>query len=329
MKISPALRTSLVAAPLTLTVVAFWSLAQSAASQDLPPVAAAVITQTRAPLPLAGDGPGASPSNRAASLSDNRPNAREPASAAAQTLSYYTILGNALSVRTSTTTFTSSMNGCVFLAGGTDRRLTAPLLIPNGSVIKYLRIYYQDTSVGTNVTASITRFLPGSFGEDLTRVDSAGNSGYGTASSPEITHTVDLENWAYTVVVDPNAVSNTVQICGIRVAYYAPSPFTDAPLTVGGTVVKAVHFVELRQAIDTLRARFGLGVFAWTDATIVTEVTPAKAVHLTELRAALNEVYAAASLPEPIYTHPIVTGGATVITAVDVEELRAAIRAVW
>jgi hypothetical protein len=105
--------------------------------------------------------------------------------------------------------------------------------------------------------------------------------------------------------------------------------FTDDPLPTGTTIVKAVHFTEGRQAIDTLRTRFSLGAFAWTDATLVAGITLVKAVHLTELRAALNDVYTAAGRTPPTYTHPTLTGGATVITAVDIAELRAAILAVW
>ncbi len=40
--------------------------------------------------------------------------------------------------------------------------------------------------------------------------------------------------------------------------------FTDDPLQPGVTPVKAVHFSELRQHIDALRARVGLGPVAWT-----------------------------------------------------------------
>jgi hypothetical protein len=105
--------------------------------------------------------------------------------------------------------------------------------------------------------------------------------------------------------------------------------FTDDPLTPGSTPVKAIHVTELRQAIDTLRTRFGLAPFAWTDETIVAGSTVVKATHMTELRSALQAVYAAAGRAAPTYTQPTVAPATTVISAVDVAELRAAIRAVW
>ena len=101
----------------------------------------------------------------------------------------------------------------------------APLLIPNGSVIKYLRLYYNDTSAATDLTAWLTRYQPGVTSEDLTVVNSAGSGGYGTTLSSEITHTVDIDSWAYTIIVAPNANASSNSICGIRVAYYAPSIF--------------------------------------------------------------------------------------------------------
>ncbi|HZY42764.1 MAG TPA: hypothetical protein VFF59_12285, partial [Anaerolineae bacterium] len=176
-------------------------------------------------LPLTGDGQAVSPSNRPASLPDNGPDARNTANAPTVSFSYYRIVGTAFNARTSTTTFAYNFNGCIFESGGTDNRFMAPLLIPDGSVIKFLRIYYNDTSAATDLTAWITRYQPGFTSEDLTSVASITNTGYGTNLSPEITQTVDLTNWAYTIIVAPNANANTNSICGIRVAYYAPSIF--------------------------------------------------------------------------------------------------------
>jgi hypothetical protein len=139
--------------------------------------------------------------------------------------SYYRLVGTAFNPRTSTTTFAYNFNGCIYESGETDNRFMVPVLIPDGSVIKFLRVYYDDTSAGSNLTFWLTRYQPGVTSEDLTSVSSAGRGGYGTTLSPEITHTVDLNSWAYTIIVAPNANAATNSICGIRVAYYAPSIF--------------------------------------------------------------------------------------------------------
>jgi len=105
--------------------------------------------------------------------------------------------------------------------------------------------------------------------------------------------------------------------------------WTDGSLVAGTTSVKAVHITELRTAIAALRVRYGLGAASWTDASLVAGVTPVKVVHVTELRTALQEVYVAAGRAVPTYTHATLTAGTTVVTAVDITELRAAIVAIW
>ncbi|GAB4481055.1 MAG: hypothetical protein OHK0031_02660 [Anaerolineales bacterium] len=144
-------------------------------------------------------------------------------SGVATTASYYQLLGTAFNPRTSSTTFAYNFNGCVYETAGSDNRFMAPLLIPNGSIIKYLRLYYNDTSAGTDITAWLTRYMPGSTSEDLTSVTSSGSAGYGSSLSPELTHVVDTVNWAYTVIIAPNGNSSANTFCGIRVLYYAPT----------------------------------------------------------------------------------------------------------
>jgi Tfp pilus assembly protein PilW len=105
--------------------------------------------------------------------------------------------------------------------------------------------------------------------------------------------------------------------------------FTDDPLAAATTPVKAVHITELRQAIATLRTRYGLSAFNWTDGTIAVGSTPAKAVHLTELRMALEAVYVAAVRTPPTYTGGGLVARVTVVTATHITELRAAVQAIW
>lgn len=148
--------------------------------------------------------------------------------APAASLSYYKIIGTAFDPRTSATTYAYNFNGCVYETGGTDNRFIAPLLLPDGATIKYLRLYFDDTNAGSDITAWLTRYQPGVTSEDLTSVTSTGSAGYGETLSPEITHEVDLVNWAYTIVIAPNANAVTNSFCGVRVAYYAPPIFAIA-----------------------------------------------------------------------------------------------------
>ena len=101
--------------------------------------------------------------------------------------------------------------------------------------------------------------------------------------------------------------------------------FTDEPIRPGVTLVKAVHFTELRRRVDALRGEAGLGRFAWTDAVLTAGVTPVKVVHLLELRAALAAAYAVAGRAEPDWTDAGLVAGTTV-KAVHLMELRAAVQ---
>ena len=98
-----------------------------------------------------------------------------------------------------------------------------------------------------------------------------------------------------------------------------PFPFTDDPLVAGVTMVKAVHFLELRTRIDQVRVARGLPAFSWsTDLAVGTTV---RAAHIVELREALRQAYVAASVPPPTYSDPALAAG-TMIRAVHITELR-------
>jgi hypothetical protein len=171
------------------------------------------------PASLGGDGSATGSLSAQAAQTESGPDMPEEPNL---TFSYYRLIGTAFNPRTTATTYEYNFNGCIYETGGTDNRFMAPLLVPDGAVLKYLRFYYNDTSAGTNLTAYLTRYQPGVSSEDLTIISSAGSSGYGTALSDEITHTVDLATWAYTIIIAPNANASTNSFCGVRVAYYAP-----------------------------------------------------------------------------------------------------------
>jgi DNA-binding beta-propeller fold protein YncE len=110
-------------------------------------------------------------------------------------------------------------------------------------------------------------------------------------------------------------------------SYTVPVTFTDDPLVAGTTALKGVHVTEMRDAINVVRARYGLTAATWTD-TITAQTTTVKAAHVTEMRTALAAVYTARGVALPTYTNATLTVGSTTIKAVDVTELRSAIVAI-
>ena len=100
-----------------------------------------------------------------------------------------------------------------------------------------------------------------------------------------------------------------------------PFPFTDDPIIVGVTLVKAVHVTELRARIDSARVARGLSPYSWS--TTITAGTTITAAHILELREALRQSYVAASATPPTYTDPSLAAG-MMIRAVHITELRSA-----
>jgi YD repeat-containing protein len=104
----------------------------------------------------------------------------------------------------------------------------------------------------------------------------------------------------------------------------APPVFTDDPLQVGVTVVKALHITELRDAVNLVRARAGLAAASWAES--VTPGVPIKAAHILELRTQLDQARTALGLPAASYSPPAPSIGAS-IRAAHVKEIRDYVKA--
>ena len=99
--------------------------------------------------------------------------------------------------------------------------------------------------------------------------------------------------------------------------------FTDDPLVARETVVKAVHFMEVRTAINELRDTAGLPPVSFTDPTLTGK--PFSHVHMQELRDALTAARAAAGLAAIPLTGPAPASRAPV-RAIHLQELRDALK---
>jgi hypothetical protein len=153
----------------------------------------------------------------------------EPATAASENISsiaewsafrYINVAGATLVPRASATEWTYPGGGCISAAVANDI-FNIHLSIPNGSRIDYLRIYYYDTSA-SNSNAWVTTYNGAGGFNDLTTVNSAGNSGYGTQLSPYVGHVVNTVENSYVLNWRSNQIGSTMRLCGLRVAYREP-----------------------------------------------------------------------------------------------------------
>jgi hypothetical protein len=148
---------------------------------------------------------------------------------------YYQVSGATLRGRNSDTGYLYDSSGCshVTVDTGAGRILNTELPLPDGSIIKFLRVYYRDTNPANGVEGYITRYQPGSGAADLVHTGSsdAFAGGYGFVVSSEISEVVNNTLYAYTLIGWPDAANVANQICGLRVAYYPAAQGTYNPIT--------------------------------------------------------------------------------------------------
>jgi hypothetical protein len=132
--------------------------------------------------------------------------------------------------------------------------------------------------------------------------------------------------------IDTNVAADTTYLYQVRgvngadaSAFSAIDPattvaFTDDPIAAMSTSVKAIHFTQLRTAVNAMRAAASLGALA-SDPT-VTAGGIVRAHHITDLRAGLDEARTLIGLAALSYTDPTLTIGATAVKETHVTELR-------
>jgi hypothetical protein len=140
-----------------------------------------------------------------------------------------------------------------------------------------------------------------------------------------------VSGWSIAAEFDPGTVTRGVAydyrldttVGGITQSSNIDSAmlFTDDPLVVGTTVVKRVHFDELRTAINALRASAALAPFDF-DGTYASPTI--RASHVTTMRTAINEARSALGMLTVTFTDPSLTG--VTIKAAHIRELRDAAR---
>lgn len=97
--------------------------------------------------------------------------------------------------------------------------------------------------------------------------------------------------------------------------------FTDDPLIANSTMIRAVHLIEIRTAVNAARASAGLMVSSWTDA--LPSGIAVKALHILELRTALTPALVAFG-KTATFTNAVSAGAP--LRAIDFQELRTALK---
>ncbi len=149
--------------------------------------------------------------------------ANAPDAPAGSLFRYLNIAGSTFHPLDNSTTYSYPGDGCIAKTGGSDARFVHKGILPAGAVARYVRLYYYDTST-SNVVAFFTTYDGAGNYNERTSVSSVGGaSGYDSTLSPVMNYTVAPSIAAINVVVNlGDQDDETLQFCGVRIAYEAP-----------------------------------------------------------------------------------------------------------
>lgn len=179
--------------------------------------------------------------------------------------------------------------------------------VSGGQVIKLTGVFVNLSAVMVGGISAQWSYTNGAGDTSLISVTTPGHA-VGAVS-------IDLVPAAGSTYSKPNAFA------------YLPTSFTDDPLVPHITKARAQHILELRQAVDALRAVAGLPQAQWTNVALTNFVTPIQAADISELRTYLEEAALALGYAKASYTDPDLGARTSVIRGVHIEELRLRIKA--
>jgi hypothetical protein len=129
----------------------------------------------------------------------------------------------------------------------------------------------------------------------------------------------------YTVIVSDSDISREGSGIGTYAltAIGVDPTVCDTNAVAGVTTIRALDVTSLRDRINNVRVHFGLPSFTFTDPDLTG--APIRAIHFLELRSALQDAYTAAGQPVPTYTDSTLTPQLTFIKAVHINQVCAAV----
>lgn len=154
------------------------------------------------------------------------------------------VTGSALKPRENDVSYSVAGTGaCTYVTSGDASTVwnTDPGL-PDGTVVRTLRMYYNDTSA-SNSTAWFTVYdLYGSIVQEWS-VSTSGSSGNSFSDSAAINHTINYAAYNYLLNWRPLVTGSTMQLCGFRVFHETPLPVPGAPQALAYTVSGSTVFL--------------------------------------------------------------------------------------
>ena len=134
------------------------------------------------------------------------------------------ISGSALKPRESYVEWSgvSGAGGCIYATSGNPLAvLSTPVYLPEGSTIRYFRMYYNDQNVDTDASAWLTAYdLYGMV--DVEWGVSTSGTGKTYVTTEQLDHEIDYSLHSYMINWRPYELGSDMQVCGFRIYYAAP-----------------------------------------------------------------------------------------------------------
>ena len=159
-----------------------------------------------------------------------------PVVSAQPAMQYLNIIGSGFKPVSTTQNFDTNA-GCLFSTGGTDG-FNFPVLLPRGSLIKYLEFFYYDANPTTVTSLRLTKtdtFADPTTSTTLFTLSTEVNTGKAKRISTELNITVETNcsvdpQCFYTLGWGSGIPNDTQRLCGARIHYIPPFGAVALPL---------------------------------------------------------------------------------------------------
>lgn len=195
------------------------------------------------------------------------------------------------------------------------RAFTLTVIAPFGAPANLV----ATTSSSTSVLVSWNPVAGATAGYEVTRSGSSAASFFVFGTMYSDTSALSGNTYLYKV----RALSGTETSAYSNQDFAATTVYSDDPIVAGATPIRANHLLELRAAVNAVRAAVGLTLFSFTDSSLAG--ARIKAVHITELRSAINAARTALGSSALTFTNTL-TAQSSKPKAIDVSEIRGATR---
>jgi hypothetical protein len=137
--------------------------------------------------------------------------------------------GSNFAPRDSDTAFSYGGAGCTQRDSNLgDSWFTYDVQLPDGAVIDFLRVYFNDTNASCDINSELWAFDGAGGITLLAEANSSGAPGFSSAGSDFFAHPVNNLQQSLVVVVSiQGGVGASVQNCGVRLRYQSPTIFGD------------------------------------------------------------------------------------------------------